>query len=250
MLPHVNIWFVYAGTIAVLLLAVVAGYRMGVAARLPDGDASNAGASGPLLALLGLFLAFTFAMASARFDTRKVLLIDEANAIGTAYLRSGLLAEPLRSQARDLLRSYVDLRMEAVRTGRVQEAITRSDRIQGVIWSMALLHAERNPTPPAALFVQPVNDVIDMQGKRVSLGWQNTIPRTILYALYVLAVLALGVMGFEGGLRGPGRFMPTIVFVLMVATVITLIVDLDRPGEGLIQVSQQAMTDLRAGMGP
>jgi len=247
---HVSIWWVYAGTVALFLLASEGGFQVGRRLRKPAAEDGSGTVLGGLFALLGLLLAFTFGMASARYDGRKQMLLDEANAIGTAYLRADLLPEPVKGEVRTLFRAYVDLRLEVARSGKVQEAIGPSERIHGELWSRAVRHAEASPTPVAALVVQAVNDVIDMHGKRVALGWRNPIPPTILYTLYLVAVLALGVMGLEGGLRGFRSAAPTLAVVITLATVVALIVDLDRPGEGLLQVSQQAMAELRASMGP
>jgi hypothetical protein len=245
----IDIWLVYAGTVALFLLSAEVGFRLGKRGRQPAGDDGAGTTMGGLLALLGLLLAFTFGMAGARYDNRKQMLLDEANAIGTAYLRADLLPEPARAQARDLFRAYVDIRLESWRTGKIQESVAASERIQGELWSLAVGHATRDPTPIAALVVQSVNDVIDMHGKRVTMGWRNPIPRTILYTLYLVAVLALGLMGLEGGQRGLRRAVSTVGLVVTLATVVALIVDLDNPGVGLLQVSQQAMADLRASMG-
>jgi hypothetical protein len=250
MMESIDIWIVYGGTVAAFLLTAEAGYRLGKRRPRSVADEGEGTAVGGLLALLGLLLAFTFGMAGSRYESRKELLLDEANAIGTAYLRADLVPEPARAEVRDLFRAYVDQRLEAARTGRVLEAIAASERIQGEIWARAVRHADLNPTPPAALFVQAVNEVIDIQGKRLTLGYRNRIPPAILVTLYGLAVLALGVMGFQGGLRGLRRTASTVALVVTLATVVALIVDLDRPGEGLLRVSQQAMVDLRASMGP
>lgn len=249
MFAQVSIWLVYIGTMVLFLLTAEMGFRLGKRLRLSGEDEGEGTTLGGLLALLGLLLGFTFAMAGNRYDNRRQLLLDEANAIGTAYLRADLLPDPLKSEIRNLFRAYVDLRIEAARTGKVDESVTASERIQGEIWSRTAAQAVRDPTVPTGLFVEAVNAVIDMHGKRVTLAWRNPIPPLIVYALYAIGVLTLGVMGFAGGLRGLRRAVPTMVLVVTLATVVGMIVDLDRPGEGLLQVSQQAMIDLRAGMG-
>jgi hypothetical protein len=246
----VGVGLVYAGTIAAFLLAALAGWGFGRTRPRSDADDGAGTEIGGLLALLGLLLAFTFGMAGSRYETRKELLLDEANAIGTAWLRADLLPEPDRTEVRDLFRAYVDARLKAAAGGSIAEGIAASERIHAELWSRAVRNAERAPNPIAALVVQSVNEVIDMHGKRVTLGWRNRVPETILVALYALAILALLLLGFEAGARGVRRPVPTVVLVVTLATVVALIVDLDRPGEGLLRVSQQAMLDLRAGMKP
>jgi hypothetical protein len=250
MLGDLNIWLVYGGTAALFVLSAGIGYRLGQAPRQAGTEASDGTTLGGLLGVLGLLIAFTFSMAVARYENRKVLLLDEANAIGTAWLRAGLLPDPLRTEARGLFRDYVDLRLELARTGKAQEAIARSERIQGELWSRVERLAGQDRSPVAALFVQSVNEVIDMQGKRVTLALRNTLPPSILSTLYAVAILTLVVMGFESGHRRLLSSLPAVALTVTLAMVVALIVDLDRPREGFMQVSQQAMVDLRAGMGP
>ena len=119
------IWGVFLATVAVVLLAVEGGFRLGQYRRRrseqedrpPVGEMVAA-----TLALLGFMLAFTFGLAASRFDVRRGLVIDEANAIGTTYLRAGLLPEPHRSDVQSLLREYVDVRLEAVQPGKLRRA--------------------------------------------------------------------------------------------------------------------------------
>ena len=126
------IWGVFLATMAVVLLAVEGGFRLGQYRRRrseqedrpPVGEMVAA-----TLALLAFMLAFTFGLAASRFDVRRGLVIDEANAIGTTYLRAGLLPEPHRSDVRSLLREYVDVRLEAVQPGKLSRSIGRSEEL-------------------------------------------------------------------------------------------------------------------------
>src|SRR4029077_1272694 len=123
---------------------------------------------GSVLGLLAFMLAFTFGMAASRFDTRKQLVLEEANAIGTTYLRAAMLPER-RDEIRALLRSYVDGRLEAVRSGRVAVEILRSEATQGQLWSAATAVGLQHPDSiVVGLFVGSLNDVIDLHAKRVT----------------------------------------------------------------------------------
>lgn len=251
MLPTINIWLVYLGTIALFLLAVEGGYRVGRRYRRPQGveDSTEIGATqAGLLGLLGLLLAFTFSMASSRFEQRRQLILEEANAIGTAYLRADFLPEPQRSEVRSLFRAYVALRLDGLGGKGVQEAVARSEELHGRLWSAAVRAAERTPTVTAGLFVQALNDVIDVHSKRLEMGLRNRLPPTIMFTVYAVALLALAVTGIGGGLRETRSRIATVVLVMAVATVVLLIVDLDRPREGLLQVNDQILLDLRRSM--
>jgi hypothetical protein len=201
------------------------------------------------LALLAFMLAFTFGLASSRFDVRKGLVIDEANAIGTTYLRAGLLPEPYRTDVRNLLREYVDVRLEAAQPGKLSQSIGRSEELHARLWSHAVAVGEQNPgSIVVGLFIGSLNEVIDLHAKQLALGMRNRIPSPIWATLYFAAVLGMSAMGYHAGLAGSGRSLAIIALVLAFSAVMTLIADLDRPQAGLLRVSQQTMIDLQRTM--
>ena len=248
------IWGVFLATVAVVLLAVEGGFRLGQYRRRrseqedrpPVGEMVAA-----TLALLAFMLAFTFGLAASRFDVRRGLVIDEANAIGTTYLRAGLLPEPHRSDVRSLLREYVDVRLEAVQPGKLSRSIGRSEELHARLWAHAVAVGEKNPgSIVVGLFIASLNEVIDLHAKRLALGVRNRIPGTIWAALYFVAIIGTSVMGYHAGLAGSGRSLAILPLVLAFSVVITLIADLDRPQEGFLRVGQQPMIDLQRTMIP
>ena len=243
------IWGVFLATVAVVLLAVEGGFRLGQYRRRrseqedrpPVGEMVAA-----TLALLAFMLAFTFGLAASRFDVRRGLVVDEANAIGTTYLRAGLLPEPHRSDVRSLLREYVDVRLEAVQPGKLSQSISRSEELHARLWAHAVAVGEKNPgSIVVGLFIASLNEVIDLHAKRLALGVRNRIPGTIWAALSFVAIIGTSVMGYHAGLAGSGRSLALLALVLAFSAVVTLIADLDRPQEGLLRVSQQTMIDLQ-----
>jgi len=135
--------------------------------------------AGATLGLLAFILAFTFGLAASRFDARRQVMLDEANAIGTTYLRAGMLLEQGK-QIRALLREYVDARLDTVKSGNVAEGISRSENIQKQVWSEAKTVGTKNPNSiVAGLFVQSLNEMIDLHAKRVQAGVRSRIPGTI-----------------------------------------------------------------------
>ena len=245
-------WLVFLGTIAAFLAAAEGGYRLGarIRTRVGSSEIPELGTTiGGLLGMLGLLLAFTFGMAGERFERRKTLVIEEANAIGTAWLRTDLIPEPQRTQARDLLRQYTQARLEAADASGRDRAIARSEQIQVPLWTVTASSAATSPTPTVALFVAAVNEVIDMHARRLAAALRNPIPPAIFITLYAVAVLVLGALGYARGLTADRSAVATGILSLVLAVVILLILDLDRPYEGLLTVSQQAMQDVRAMMG-
>jgi len=247
------LWGLLLTIIVLVLAAIEGGYRLGSYRHRQAGREQEApvGAMvGATLGLLAFMLAFTFGMAASRFDTRKQLVLDEANAIGTTYLRAAMLPDR-RDEIRALLRSYVDARLEAVRPGQVAQEILRSEEIQGQLWAAAtavgLQHGE---SIVVGLFVQSLNEVIDIHAKRVTAGLRNRIPGAIWAALLTIATLSLAAMGYHAGLVGTVRSVTILVVAVSFSAVIGLIADLDRPQEGTLTVSQQALIDVRRSMNP
>jgi hypothetical protein len=251
LLDTLPLWGLFFVIVLLVLTAIEGGYRLGTY-RLRrsnrEKDAPVGAMVGATLGLLAFMLAFTFGMAASRFDTRKQLVLDEANAIGTTYLRTAMLPEE-RDDIRALLRSYVDARLEAVRSDRVAEAILRSEEIQGQVWSAATRVGLQHPDSiVVGLFVQSLNELIDIHAKRVTAGLRNRIPGAIWLALLTIATLSLGAMGYHIGLVGTTRSLAIIVVAVSFSAVIALIADLDRPQEGTLTVSQQALIDLQQSM--
>lgn len=214
-------------------------------------EAPVGGIVGVEFGLLAFLLVFTFGIAANRFENRRETLLDEANAIGTTYLRSAMVPEPHRGRIRQLLCEYVDVRIKAAQSEKVDHAIRRSEELHTLLWSEAVTIAEKDPrSVPSGLFVQTLNDVIDLHAKRVTVGLRYRIPITIWSALSAVAVLSFAAMGYQCGLSGPHRSPVLIVVALSFATAIWLVADLDRPGHGTLKVSLQPLIDLRATMGP
>lgn len=252
LLDSLPLWGLFAGIVVLVLLAIEGGRWLGHRRAVRserEKDAPIGAMVGSTLGLLAFMLAFTFGMASARYDVRKSLVLDEANAVGTTYLRAAMLPDR-NGEIRSLLREYVDARLAAVQTGKVVENIQRSEEIQQQLWREATAVAQQHPgSIVVGLFVQSLNDVIDLHAKRVTAGLRNRIPGTIWLGLFVLAVLSLGAMGYHAGLTSPSRSLAVLAVAFAFSAVIGLIVDLDRPQEGLLTVSQQALIDVQEAMG-
>ena len=253
LLDVLPLWGLFLTVVVLVLAAIEGGYRLGSYRSRQSGREKEApvGAMvGAMLGLLAFMLAFTFGMAASRFDNRKQLVLDEANAIGTTYLRTAILPER-RDEIRSLLRSYVDVRLEAVRSGRLAEQILRSEDIQGQLWSAATAVGLQHPDSiVVGLFVESLNEVIDLHAKRVAAGLRNRIPGAIWVALLTIATLSLAAMGYHAGLVGTIRSLAIIVVAVTFSSVIALIADLDRPQEGTLTVSQQALIDVQQSMNP
>jgi hypothetical protein len=252
-LDRLPLWGLFLTVVVLVLAAIEGGHRLG-SHRLRKGshekEAPVGAMVGATLGLLAFMLAFTFGMAASRFDTRKQLVLDEANAIGTTYLRTAMLPER-RDEIRALLRSYVDTRLKGVQSDRVAEEILRSEAIQNELWSEATaIGLQHGDSIVVGLFVTSLNEVIDLHAKRVTAALRNRIPAAIWLVLLTIAALSLAAMGYHAGLVGTTRSLAVLVVAVSFSAVIALIADLDRPQEGSLTVSQQALIDVRQSMNP
>ena len=246
------LWSILPLTVALGLLSVELGYRLAryqmQRAQL-EKESPLGGMVGATLGLLAFMLAFTFGLAGSRFEDRRQVLLSEANAIGTTYLRAAMLQEPMRTETRNLLREYVDLRLEAVQQpGKLQQALSRSDELHNRLWSLAVTATEKDRSPIAAIYVQSLNEVIDLHATRVMAGLRSRVPAVIWVVLYFLAFLAMTLMGYHSGLANSRRSLAAIGLIIGFSAVLFLIADLDRPSQGTLRVSQQSMIDLRNSM--
>jgi hypothetical protein len=229
------------------LAAYEIGFRIGEWSkkREPERDEGPTGLIvGSILGLMAFLLAITMGMASDRFDTRRSLVLAEANAIGTAYLRAGYLSEPASSESQALLADYVPLRIASSDRARLAANIQRSEELHAELWTIAEEVARAEGSDVVALYIESLNEVIDLHTNRVVAGVYSRVPPTILWLLVAGVILSLGLVGYNAGLGGRRSPMIAIVLVVSLGAVIWLVVDLDRPQDGLITTSQQALIDL------
>jgi len=205
---------------------------------------------GSILALLAFLLAVTMGMASDRFDARRAIVLDEANAIGTTYLRAGYLPEPASSEIRELLREYVPLRIRTSSSDDLQGDIQKSQAILNQLWTIAEGVAKTtNQGDLVSTFIESLNDTIDLHETRVTAA-SARVPETVVLLLIIGSALTLGMVGFSAGLTRRRSLLTAAVLIIALGAVITIVVDLDRPREGFIQVSQQPLIDVQQQIGP
>ena len=245
------IWGIFVVTLLVVLLSVEGGYRWARCKQKrseQEKEAPVGAMVGATLGLLAFLLAFTFGMAADAFHARKLALVHEANAIETTYLRTGLILEPHRTEVRKVLREYVEERLQWAGVEKVQ-VVRSSKELHNFLWAQAVAVGEKNPeSNVVALFIESVNKVIDLHAERVMVRERSRIPGTYWIVLYVVSIFALAAMGYHGGVAGTARSPVMLAVAIAFSAVILLIADRDRPGEGWVNISQQAMIDLRDSM--
>jgi hypothetical protein len=236
--------------LALLAAASEAGFRIGRRLgkhTLEDTKSRTSNVASSILGVLGLLLGFTMSMAVTRFEARKQLVLEEANAIGTAYLRTQMLPAAEGKEIADLLRAYVDVRVPREHTIDLDQQITvlrrQSASLQGAFWQRAVAYAQKEPVR-ALLLLQSLNQVIDVDAARW-MAFQNHVPQSVIYVIAVVGLLASLAEGYTFGLGGVRQLFSISALSVAITLVLTITIDLDRPREGFIRVSQQPLVDLQ-----
>jgi hypothetical protein len=242
-----NMPFLYfLPTVFVLWLAA----RLGVALRrrrpLADDEKEDFGVvQAATLTLLALIIGFSFSMATSRYDLRKNYEEAEANAIGTEWVRAGLLPAPDAARVRTQLRRYTDLRIAFYRTrnsSELQQVNADTAQLQNDMWNTVQVPALQQPTPVTALAVSGMNDVLNSQGYTQA-AWWNRIP-TSAWALLIVTAICCNVLIGYGARNDRGRVVLLTVFPIVVSISFLLIADIDAPRGGLIRVKPQNLVAL------
>jgi len=233
----------------VLLLAASGeiGYRLGCRGR-DSGDSFRSlmtGTGAAMLGLLGLLLGFSLSLAISRWDARHDVLVNEANAIGTIWLRAGLLEDPLQSDLRDALREYSDARI-ALGESRGDPAALRSARsdsesLQASIWSV-VERANQPGRSNAVLssMVNAANELIDIHEVRLA-SIANHLPAPLFLVLLTVAAIAMGFLAWAYGAANQGGRTAILMLGLLVGIVLLLIMDVNRPQRGRIHVGVESL---------
>jgi uncharacterized membrane protein YidH (DUF202 family) len=240
---------IFLAGLALIVAAIEIGRFAGVSGWKQGGDNVST-LEAAVLGLLALMIGFTFAMALSRYEARRDAVLNEANAIGTTALRARLLREPHRAEVLKLLREYVQLRLDITQRPTPQAdlvaAVDRSNALQEALWQQAeAVSMKDNSMVPTGLFIQTLNEMIDNQGKRLA-ALRNRVPNVVPLVLFGIAAVASAFAGYASGSDAKRNRLPVYTTGVVVVAVIMLILDLDRPSAGFIEISQQPMIDTAA----
>ena len=240
-----------------MLLFLEVGRRIGLRRRAKDVDGASEGfgaVGGSVFALLGLLIAFTFSGAASRFDVRRHLIVEETNAIGTAYFRLDLLPADAQARLKEGFRQYVDARLEAYRKlpdiVAAKEGLARAAKLQGEIWQQAVAACQEGNYQPATMLLLPaMNAMIDITTSRTMAA--QTHPPTIIFVMLSGMALAASLLAGHGMAGTKSRsWVHQLVFAATLAISVYVIIDIEYPRLGLIRVEafDQALVELRQSM--
>jgi hypothetical protein len=205
---------------------------------------------------MGLLIAFTFSGAATRFDTRRAQLVEEANCIGTVWLRLDLLPADTQLPLREKLRQYTDSRIAVFRTlpdvARTKLELDRATGLQNEVWRQALAACRKAESPSATMLVVPaLNQMFDMATTR-TMGTRMHPPLMIYGTLALLVLAGALVTGYEMGTSKSRNWFHSLIFVLVVSLAIYVILDFEFPRIGLMRIHSfdEVLVELRQSMNP
>jgi hypothetical protein len=242
---------IVAGLLLGGLVAAEIGFRIGAAFKRED-DALNKQLDvirSATLALVAFLVAFAFSGSAGRFVDRLDIIVTEANALGTAWLRADVLPEPQRGELKATLKEYTTDRVTLLSSrdwDEIHRLLGKVGGLQERMWSAALAGTQGD-APLMNLVLPPLNDVIDLHTTHLAQATRH-LPRPILIVLLATAALYLVLVGVGNGRSG--RRFPVLdaIYAAVLAVALWMTIDLDRPRQGLIQVSSQPLADALASM--
>jgi hypothetical protein len=245
------------GLCLTMFLAAWAGYRVALrrttkAEAEAEAEAEIGPVEGTVSAVLALVLAFSFSMASERFDARQERVVSQSNAIGTAFLRCSALDSGDRSYCEDQLRGYVDLFVAYGNTphsdgdAHAESTLRQADKVEHDLWARLSAIAHERPTAVNAVLLTAMNDVIDRRSDRVA-SMRIVVPQEVTFVLLLLCVLWAVVAGYSYGLKRNEKRAAWVLCSVLVALVVYVTLDFDRPRRGIIRLDagNQSMVDLQ-----
>lgn len=249
-----NEFAVFILIVALMLAFAEVGFRLGLPLHRKNDAARKVqigGIQGAVLGLLGLLLGFTFAMAVARFDTRRGLIVKEASSITTTYLRASLLPESHQEPVRDLLRRYVEVRLKYWPL--VDDPTQRAEGrrligdLQTELWKHATAAAKEAPTEITGMFISSANETIDADTERIA-AMRASIPQGVWILLIIVAASGCFTTTYRSGAEGVRSKLGTVFLPVVISVVIVLIFDISHARIGLIQIQQDPLIDLLQSM--
>jgi hypothetical protein len=240
------------GLLVVIVGSAVGGLIIGRARQTHQGLKESSGVlQGALLGFMGLVLAFALSLALGRYDLRRAAVVDDANDIGTTYLRAQTLAEPQRSRSLPLLVQYTDAELrltdEVPGSAAADQTVAHGEDLQRRLWALAAQAVTGQPTASAPrLYEESLNEMIDEQATRVA-ELANRVPPEVLLLEIIGSAIAMFLLGLHVGLLGRG-LTPLMLAACLVTALLFVTFDLDRPVRGFIKVPDTPLVELRASM--
>lgn len=234
-----------------ILVPILAGQYYGLKLKKKNGKISDSpigSVVGSALGLLAFMLAFTFQIVDNRYNNRKELLLQEVTLIRTTYLQSGLIPEPYRSESRKALIKYTDLRIALTKEPtmiQLQNLKQNSQSILNMLWKYSEALAQQDRSSEAySLYMGSVNDLVENYNKRITFTFEYRIPIAVLWVLFIITLFSMTLLGYQFGISGKKNNILAVFISIIFSSVMFLILALDRPETGIMNLNQAPMITL------
>lgn len=242
------VWGMFLATALASFLSLKIGFRLGRTGELPNRvqEALVRTMTGSAVGILTFMLVFTFWIASSHFNQAREAVLDEADAIGTTYMRADLLPEPFRMEIRNLLREYVDVRLAGAQSRDSDQAASRAEEVRRRIWSRTMAAREETKSSIFDEFLRrSLSKFIALHTRRVGVQKEFNIPTVVWVALYLIVSLTMTSVGFHAGMTDMSKAPVIPILVLLLSVLMFLIADLDTPRTGALRVNHWSLIELR-----
>ncbi len=252
LLDQIPIGLLFVLFLALLFVCYELGFRIGVwwQAREPgEQEGPTDMLVGSLLALMAFVLGISLGLATDRHDARRSLLVEEANAISVAYKRADYLPSSDAAQLKSLLRAYLPLRV-VDDPSEIPGNIAKSRELTDQMWAIEVAAVQSgNNSDLISSLGESLNEIVTVGEQRVVAELYTRVPEPIMLILLVGSALAVSMVGYDAGIKGRRSLLSATVLIVALSVVTMVVVDLDRPHEGLLTVSQQALLDVQQDIG-
>lgn len=252
LLYNLNAFYIVSGLLIAMIGTLALGYRLGL--RKTDRESDYSTMISSLLGLLGLLLAFTFGMSGSRYESRRQSMVEESNCIGTAMLRMDLYPDSIRKTLQAGFELYIDARIAYYESGRDKAKFEASEKLfakaSAGLWKKAAdVARSKDYYSPSNMFIPALNNMFDSAASVNALN-KTTVPESILYLLFLFSVLSTFFIGYISGMKQMYNKLLVYGFCILTCMVVYIILDLDRPSRGLINLETEVnmIRELKAQM--
>lgn len=228
------------------------GYRFSFHKSVDESVLKNINIStsvGAILGLLAFMLAFTFNLANTHFEQGRLVVVEEANAIGTTYLRAELLASPHNKNVQSLLKAYVNLLINNIHNPDIASYANEYNALTDQLWEQAVEGANKYPTPTVSTFIMSLNDVFDNYDRYINALNSAKISSIIWSILLMLGIVCMLILGYLYGTYKSRSLMIILLVILAFTVVIYLIAELNSPGSGFVRFNYDSLLNVQKKMG-
>jgi hypothetical protein len=243
-------WLMIVLFLGVMVAASETGYRLGRRSRAEEKTKALVPiVVASILGIMGLLLGFTMSMSVSRYDGRRRLVVEEANAIETAYLRAQALPPSESAELQELIRQYTKVRLSvsqaALDPQKLKQGKEEGARLESQLWSRAAALAQKDPqSVPAGLMMESLNNVFGLENSRW-VSFVAHVPEGVLYVNALMGLVSALLVGYDFGITGHRNPLSEALLIISITVVMAVIIELDRPHSGIVRVSQQPLVELQ-----